>query len=81
MPGDPIGPTDVQLRLFTTLGTGHREWLVMPGCDHAAHLERCKGRFESAFIRFVREVAGAGGATVAIGGDGRLPCGTAAPRR
>ncbi len=55
---DPIGPGSVQLRLFTALGTGHREWVVLPGCDHAAHLERCKGRFESAFIRFVREVGG-----------------------
>ncbi len=56
---DPIAPQDVQLAVFTALGTGHREWIVLPGCDHAAHLERCKGRFENAFIRFVREVVGA----------------------
>lgn len=53
---DPIGPTAVQERLFQALGTAHKEWVVLPGCDHAAHLETCKERFEGAFLRFVREV-------------------------
>lgn len=53
---DPIGPTAVQEALFSELGTDHKEWVVLPGCDHAAHLERCKDRFESAVLRFVREV-------------------------
>ncbi len=53
---DPIAPTPVQERLFQGLGTPHKEWIVLPGCDHAAHLEVCKERFESAFLRFVREV-------------------------
>lgn len=53
---DPIAPTPVQDRLFQGLGTAHKEWIVLPGCDHAAHLERCKERFESALLRFVREV-------------------------
>lgn len=53
---DPIAPTAVQSALFQGLGTAHKEWVVLPGCDHAAHLETCKDRFESAFLRFVREV-------------------------
>ena len=53
---DPIAPTVVQEPLFAGLGTAHKEWVVLPGCDHAAHLEVCKARFESAFLRFVREV-------------------------
>ncbi|NNL31179.1 MAG: alpha/beta fold hydrolase [Gemmatimonadetes bacterium] len=53
---DPIAPTQVQARLFQSLGTAHKEWVVLPGCDHAAHLERCKERFESALLRFVEEV-------------------------
>lgn len=53
---DPIAPTPVQERLFRRLGSAHKEWVVLPGCDHAAHLERCKARFESALLRFVREV-------------------------
>ncbi|MDX1492779.1 MAG: alpha/beta fold hydrolase [Longimicrobiales bacterium] len=53
---DPIAPTPVQAALFQELGTAHKEWIVLPGCDHAAHIEVCKRRFESAFLRFVREV-------------------------
>jgi pimeloyl-ACP methyl ester carboxylesterase len=53
---DPIAPTATQERLFQGLGTAHKEWVVLPGCDHAAHLELCKERFESAVLRFVREV-------------------------
>ncbi len=53
---DPIAPTSVQDRLFNGLSTAHKEWIVLPGCDHAAHLERCKERFESALLRFVKEV-------------------------
>jgi alpha-beta hydrolase superfamily lysophospholipase len=53
---DPIAPTRVQELLFSGLGTAYKEWVVLPGCDHAAHLEVCKPRFESAVLRFVREV-------------------------
>lgn len=53
---DPLAPLDVQAALFTRLGTAHREWVVLPGCDHAAHLEICQERFRSTLLRFVREV-------------------------
>ncbi len=55
---DPIAPAETQERLFTGLGTGHRSWVVLPGCDHAAHLERCRSRFVRTLSGFVKEVAG-----------------------
>ncbi|MEK9500738.1 alpha/beta fold hydrolase [Gemmatimonadota bacterium DH-20] len=54
---DPIAPSAVQERLFRGLGTAHKSWVVLPGCDHAAHLERCMPRFVRALAGFVREVA------------------------
>lgn len=54
---DPIAPTDLQDRPFTGPGTGHRSWVVLPGCDHAAHLERCMARFVRTPSGFVKEVA------------------------
>jgi pimeloyl-ACP methyl ester carboxylesterase len=56
---DPIAPPETQAALFGGLATGHKAWVVLPGCDHAAHLERCHGRFVAALVGFVREVAGA----------------------
>lgn len=56
---DPIAPTGTQVGLFLGLGTGHKAWVVLPGCDHAAHLEVCKPRFVEALASFVLEVAGA----------------------
>lgn len=55
---DPIAPTAVQAALFERLGTNHKEWVVLPGCDHAAHMERCMDRFVRALSGFVIEVAG-----------------------
>ena len=55
---DPIAPTATQQRLFTGLGTGHRSWVVLPDCDHAAHLESCMDRFVRTLSGFVLEVAG-----------------------
>ncbi|HSM62069.1 MAG TPA: alpha/beta fold hydrolase [Longimicrobiales bacterium] len=55
---DPIAPTETQVGLFLGLGTGHKAWVVLPGCDHAAHLEVCRPRFVQALSAFVLEVAG-----------------------
>jgi pimeloyl-ACP methyl ester carboxylesterase len=55
---DPIAPTETQAALFLELGTGHKAWVVLPGCDHAAHLEVCGPRFVQALSSFVLEVAG-----------------------
>lgn len=42
---DPVAPPETQAALFPGLGTGHKAWVVLPGCDHAAHLEVCRPRF------------------------------------
>ena len=55
---DPIAPTAVQAAIFERLGTNHKEWVVLPGCDHAAHMEKCMDRFVRALSGFVIEVAG-----------------------
>jgi pimeloyl-ACP methyl ester carboxylesterase len=55
---DPIAPTPVQSALFADLGTAHKSWVVLPGCDHAAHIERCMPRFVRTLSGFVHEVAG-----------------------
>ncbi len=55
---DPIAPTGTQARLFEGLHTGHKAWVVLPGCDHAAHMERCMPRFVRALSGFVHEVGG-----------------------
>ncbi|NNK64895.1 MAG: alpha/beta fold hydrolase [Gemmatimonadetes bacterium] len=55
---DPFAPTVVQDALFGGLGTAHKAWVVLPGCDHAAHIERCMPRFVRALSGFVHEVAG-----------------------
>ena len=55
---DPIAPTETQAALFDRLGTGHKSWVVLPGCDHAAHMEVCMPRFVRTLSGFVREVAG-----------------------
>jgi pimeloyl-ACP methyl ester carboxylesterase len=55
---DPIGPTAAQAAVFERLGTSHKSWVVLPGCDHAAHLEVCHDRFVRALSGFVTEVAG-----------------------
>ena len=50
---DPIAPTNRQATLFTNLGTGDREWVVIPGGDHAAFLETPRGYFIDAVVSFM----------------------------
>lgn len=50
---DPIAPTEKQVKLFTRLGTAHKQWVVVPGGDHAAHLEKPRGYFMHAFVSFL----------------------------
>lgn len=51
---DPYAPENNQAKLFLRLGAADRAWVVLPGCDHAAHLERCGPRFVHAVVQFVR---------------------------
>ncbi|MCA9651008.1 MAG: alpha/beta fold hydrolase [Myxococcales bacterium] len=51
---DPYAPIDDQAKLFTRLANPDREWVVIAGGDHAAHLEDCGPRFVHALVEFVR---------------------------
>jgi pimeloyl-ACP methyl ester carboxylesterase len=54
---DPIAPQAYQAKLFTRIGTGHKQWVVVPGGDHAAYLETPRDYFLlelTAFLRGVR---------------------------
>jgi pimeloyl-ACP methyl ester carboxylesterase len=50
---DPLAKTDAQARLFTRLGTVDRQWVVIPGGDHAALLEDTAPRMIAAIRGFV----------------------------
>ena len=58
---DPLAPASVQAAVFAQLGTSHKSWVVLPGCDHAAHIEVCMPRFVRSLSGFVIEVASNGG--------------------
>lgn len=51
---DPIGPTDVQAKLFTRLKTANKSWAVIAGGDHAAHLEKPREQFIQVLTNFVQ---------------------------
>jgi pimeloyl-ACP methyl ester carboxylesterase len=53
---DPIAPTVRQVKLFTRLGTAHKQWVVIPGGDHAAHLEAPRDYFIHALVSFLESV-------------------------
>ncbi len=50
---DPFATTERQLALFTQLGTSDREWVVVAGGDHAAHLEAAREYFIAALVAFI----------------------------
>jgi len=50
---DPLAKTDAQARLFSRLGTVDRQWVVIPGGDHAALLEDTAPRMIAAIRAFV----------------------------
>jgi alpha-beta hydrolase superfamily lysophospholipase len=50
---DPIGPTAVQVKLFTRLKTADKSWVVISGGDHAAFMETPRKHFISAFESFI----------------------------
>jgi pimeloyl-ACP methyl ester carboxylesterase len=51
---DPYTPVFVQAELFTLLGHPDRTWVILPGCDHAAHLEACGSRFVQEVVALTR---------------------------
>jgi pimeloyl-ACP methyl ester carboxylesterase len=50
---DPLAPADAQARLFTGLGTHDKQWVVLPGGDHAALIEDTHAAFVAAVVAFV----------------------------
>lgn len=53
---DPIGPTDTQAKLYTRLGTAHKQWVTVPGGDHAAFMETPRQYFINAFVSFLKSI-------------------------
>lgn len=50
---DPFAQTEAQAAFFSQLGTADREWVTLPGGDHAAHLETPRAMFISALVGFI----------------------------
>jgi pimeloyl-ACP methyl ester carboxylesterase len=54
---DPLGPAAYQAKLFTRLGTGHKQWVMVPGADHAAFLETPRAYFIHELVSFLQGVS------------------------
>ena len=50
---DPIGPTDRQAKLFTSLKTADKSRVVISGGDHAAYMETPRPHFIKSFAGFI----------------------------
>ncbi|MEO0423267.1 MAG: alpha/beta fold hydrolase [Pseudomonadota bacterium] len=53
---DPLAPQDHLAKLYVRLGTGHKQWVSVPGGDHAAHLEAPREYFVRELVAFMRGV-------------------------
>jgi alpha-beta hydrolase superfamily lysophospholipase len=51
---DPQAPVAVQTKLFTRFGTPDKAWVILPGADHAAHLEKSQGELVRTIAWFIR---------------------------
>jgi len=54
---DPLAPAANQARLFTSLGTGHKQYVSVPGGDHAAFLEQPRAYFIHELVAFFEGVS------------------------
>lgn len=52
---DPYVKMDAQSRLFSTLRTERKAWVVLPGTDHAAHIGTAQRQWIQAIIDFIEE--------------------------
>jgi len=50
---DPFAQTEGHAAFFSQLGTADREWVTLPGGDHAALLEAPRAMFISALVGFI----------------------------
>jgi pimeloyl-ACP methyl ester carboxylesterase len=53
---DPLAPADHQAKLFVRLGTGHKQYVSVPGGDHAAFLETPRAYFIHELVGFLQGV-------------------------
>jgi alpha-beta hydrolase superfamily lysophospholipase len=51
---DPQAPVSVQTKLFARFGTADKAWVILPGADHAAHLEKSQGELVRTITWFIR---------------------------
>lgn len=54
---DPIAPPDYQARLYASIGTGHKQYVTVPGGDHAAFLESPRAYFIHELVAFLQSVS------------------------
>ena len=54
---DPLGPAEYQAKLYTRLATGHKQWVTVPGGDHAAFLETPRAYFIHELVAFLEGVS------------------------
>jgi len=52
---DPIAPTSLQSKLFTRLKSSKKSWIVIPGGDHAAFMEKPRNYFINVFSQFLQD--------------------------
>ena len=50
---DPYTPAKSQAKLFTRIGIGDRDWIILRNSDHAAHLENSMTAFIAAVCNFI----------------------------
>jgi len=54
---DPLAPAAIQAKLYTRLATGHKQWVTVPGGDHAAFLESPRAYFIHELVGFLQGVS------------------------
>jgi pimeloyl-ACP methyl ester carboxylesterase len=54
---DPLAPAEYQAKLFTRLATGHKQYVSVPGGDHAAFLESPRAYFIHELVGFFAGVS------------------------
>ena len=51
---DPIAPAEFQARLYSRIGSGHKQLVSVPGGDHAAFLESPRNYFIEELVTFLK---------------------------
>jgi pimeloyl-ACP methyl ester carboxylesterase len=53
---DPFAPTEPQAKLYRRLATAHKQWVTVPGGDHAAFMETPRAHFIRELVSFLEGV-------------------------